>query len=179
MADTFLDLSCNLILFLTTLFLGFPVGPSGKESACQWRSRRRHWVKKILWGRDWQLPPVLLPGKSHGWRGLADYSPWALKGGHNWARMHTATLSSSFLSFPTGQTWTRVWISPCTLLLPPLSCKLNDFFWLLRTWTNTIAKLLKFKALNSGNPASEVLLHILIPLPAEWCLWAANGKLHN
>ena len=94
MAETFLDLSCNLILFLTTLFLGFPVSTSGKESACQCKSCRRHWVKKILWGREWQLPPVLLPGKSHGWRGLADYSPWTLKGGYNWTCMHTATLSS-------------------------------------------------------------------------------------
>ena len=30
----------------------------------------------LLWRRTWQLTPVLLPGKSHGWRGLVDYSPW-------------------------------------------------------------------------------------------------------
>ena len=27
----------------------------------------------------WQLTPVLLHGKLHGWRNLADYSPWGRK----------------------------------------------------------------------------------------------------
>ena len=26
--------------------------------------------------RQWQATPVLLPGKSHGWRSLVSYSPW-------------------------------------------------------------------------------------------------------
>ena len=29
-----------------------------------------------IWRRQWQLTPVLLPGKSHGWRSLVGYSPW-------------------------------------------------------------------------------------------------------
>ena len=29
-----------------------------------------------IWRRQWQSTPVLLPGKSHGWRSLGDYSPW-------------------------------------------------------------------------------------------------------
>ena len=28
------------------------------------------------WRRQWQPTPVLLPGKSHGWRSLEGYSPW-------------------------------------------------------------------------------------------------------
>ena len=28
------------------------------------------------WRRQWQPTPVLLPGKSHGWRSLVGYSPW-------------------------------------------------------------------------------------------------------
>ena len=52
---------------------------SGKESACQCR---RHgfdlWVRKI-WRRKWQSTPVFLPGKSHGQRILAGYSPWGHK----------------------------------------------------------------------------------------------------
>ena len=28
------------------------------------------------WRRQWQPTPVLLPGKSHGWRGLVGCSPW-------------------------------------------------------------------------------------------------------
>ena len=26
--------------------------------------------------RQWHATPVLLPGKSHGWRSLVGYSPW-------------------------------------------------------------------------------------------------------
>ena len=33
------------------------------------------WVEKIFWRRKWQLTPVFLPGKSHGQRSLAGYSP--------------------------------------------------------------------------------------------------------
>ena len=31
------------------------------------------------WRKKWQLTPVFLPGKSHGQRSLAGYSPWACK----------------------------------------------------------------------------------------------------
>ena len=30
--------------------------------------------------RQWQATPVLLPRKSHGWRGLVGYSPWGRYG---------------------------------------------------------------------------------------------------
>ena len=51
-----------------------------KESACQCRRLRFDpWVRKIPWRRKWQPTPVFLPGKSHGQRSLAGYSPWGLK----------------------------------------------------------------------------------------------------
>ena len=31
------------------------------------------------WRREWQPTPVFLPGKSHGQRSLAGYSPWDCK----------------------------------------------------------------------------------------------------
>ena len=34
---------------------------------------------KIPWRRKWQPLPILLPGKSHGQRSLAGYSPWGHK----------------------------------------------------------------------------------------------------
>ena len=37
------------------------------------------WVRKILWSRKWQPTSVFLPGKSHGQRSLAGYSPWDCK----------------------------------------------------------------------------------------------------
>ena len=33
----------------------------------------------IPWRRQWQPTPVLLPGKSHGWKSLVGYSPWGRK----------------------------------------------------------------------------------------------------
>ena len=35
--------------------------------------------------RQWHPTPVLLPGKSHGWRSLVGCSPWGRWVGHNWA----------------------------------------------------------------------------------------------
>ena len=47
-----------------------------KESACQCRRHRFNpWVRKILRRRKWQPTPVFLPGKCHGQRSLAGYSP--------------------------------------------------------------------------------------------------------
>jgi len=49
---------------------------SGKELtySCR-RCGFNPWVRKIPWRRKWQPTPVLLPGKSHGQRSLAGYSP--------------------------------------------------------------------------------------------------------
>ena len=38
------------------------------------------WLSNIpLWRRQWHPTPVLLPGKSHGWRSLVGCSPWGRK----------------------------------------------------------------------------------------------------
>ena len=61
-------------------------GSDGKESALDAGDpgRFNSWVKKIAWSRTWQPTPVFLPGKSHGQRSLADYSPWgSQRVGHN------------------------------------------------------------------------------------------------
>ena len=64
-------------LILTT---GFAGGTSDKESACQCRRYKRHaldpLVRKIPWGRAWQLTPVFLSEEFHGQRNLAGYRPW-------------------------------------------------------------------------------------------------------
>ena len=56
---------------------------SSKEFACQCRRHKSHGfapcVRKIPWRRKWQPTPVFLPGKSHGQRSLAGYSPWGHK----------------------------------------------------------------------------------------------------
>ena len=65
------------------LWLALSRDNSGKESTCQRRRRKRckfhPWIRKIPWRRKWQPTPVFLPGKSHGQRNLAGYSPWDYK----------------------------------------------------------------------------------------------------
>ena len=54
----------------------YTYGSDRKESACQCkRPRFNPWVGNFLWRRKWQPTPVFLPGKSHGHRSLAGYSP--------------------------------------------------------------------------------------------------------
>ena len=63
--------------------MGFPVGASDKESACQWRRYKKFrfhcWVRKIPWSRKWQPTPLFSPVKSHGQKSLVGYSPWNCK----------------------------------------------------------------------------------------------------
>ena len=73
--------------------LDFP-GNSGKEPMCQCRKHRRRgfypWVEKEM-EEEMASTPVFLPGKSHGQRSLADYSPWVCKRvTHDWACTHAA-----------------------------------------------------------------------------------------
>ena len=71
-----------------------PGGARGKESVCQCRRCKRcgfdPWVKKIPWSKKWHPTPVFLPGKFHGQRSMAGYSPmglWRVR--HDRATEHT------------------------------------------------------------------------------------------
>ena len=50
--------------------------------------------------RQWHPTPVLLPGKSHGWRSLVGSSPWGRWVGHDWV---------TSLSLFTFMHWRRKW----------------------------------------------------------------------
>ena len=82
---------------------GFPGGSAGKEPARQCRRLRRLrfniWIGKISWRRKWQPAPVFLPGKFHGQRSLAGYSPWGCKESDTTERLGTI---SFWLLYSTG-----------------------------------------------------------------------------
>ena len=63
-----------------------------KESTWECRRHRRcgfyPWVGMIPWRRKWQPTPVFLPGKFHGQRSLAGYSPRGHKELDDWT--HTS-----------------------------------------------------------------------------------------
>ena len=74
----------HCVSYLTSWSLNFLFGAmgiflrchSGKESTCQCRRCRFDpWVGRIPWRREWEPPPVFLPGKSHGRRSLIGCSP--------------------------------------------------------------------------------------------------------
>ena len=54
----------------------FPGGSDGKSLLAMQRLGFDPWVGKISWRRKWQPTLIFLPGKCHGQRSLADYSPW-------------------------------------------------------------------------------------------------------
>ena len=65
-------------------------------------------IKKIPWRRTWQPSPVLLPGKPHGQRNLAGYSPWGCKRvGHNLATKYTQTHQWLRLHASTAELWPK------------------------------------------------------------------------
>ena len=43
---------------------------------------------RFPWRRKWQPTPELLPGKSHGRRSLAGYSPWGRKESERTEQLH-------------------------------------------------------------------------------------------
>ena len=50
------------------------------------------WVQSLGWAdpleNEMTTTPVLLPGKSHGWRSLVGYSPWGCKESDTTKRLH-------------------------------------------------------------------------------------------
>ena len=68
------------ILYMVGISWGFPGGavvknpPANGGDAVSIPGSGR-----FPWSRKWQPAPVFLPGKVHGLRGLAGYSPWNRK----------------------------------------------------------------------------------------------------
>ena len=59
-----------------------------RSNAGDRRLRFDPWVGEIPWRRKWQSTPVFWPGKSHGWRSLAGYSPCGHKESDTTERLH-------------------------------------------------------------------------------------------
>ena len=72
----------SVILYNLTLTMGFPGGSVVKNLPAKQEMQFSPWVGKIPWRKKWQPTLVFLPGKCHGQRSLAGYSPW----GHNRVR---------------------------------------------------------------------------------------------
>ena len=117
--------------------LGFSPGSVVKTPPVMQRCKFDPWVGKIPWRRAWPPAPVFLPGKSHGQRSLAGYSPWGCKESDRTERLsvHTCPLlprvplcPSSLLPMVHGQGQTqrekqnrnKIWINT-------LCCEMSFF----------------------------------------------------
>ena len=91
---------------MEALPLGLPRWHSGKESTCNAGDAGDmgsiH-VRKLPWRRKWQPTPVFLPGKCHGQRSLASYSPWS----HKRVRHNLATKQQQEQSSLKHSHWNR------------------------------------------------------------------------
>ena len=65
----------------------------------------------LVWRRQWHPTPVLLPGKSHGWRSLEGCSPWGRCGLDTTERLHFHFSLFTFMH------WRRKW-QPTPVFLP-------------------------------------------------------------
>ena len=74
-------ISSSVIPF--SCFFNFPGGSDGSVCLQCGRPGFDCWAGKIFWRKKWQPTPVLLPGKSHGWRSVVGYSPWVRRVGHD------------------------------------------------------------------------------------------------
>ena len=58
------------------------------------------------WRRKWHPTPVLLSGKSHGWRSLVGYRPWSLKELDMTEQLHFTSHWKNGVPFPGRSTLT-------------------------------------------------------------------------
>ena len=141
-----------------------------KEPTCQCR---RHgfssWVK-IPWRRKCQPTPVFLPGKSHGWRSLASYSPL----GHKRARHNLVTEKQKYLNQPNMTDFPN--LSYHWVLLAIVVQSLNHVWLFVTPWTaacqiplsSTVSRsLLKFMSIELVMLSYHLILcHPLLLLPS-------------
>ena len=106
---------------------------------CCRRSGFHPWVGKIPWRRKWQPTPVLLPGKSHGWRSLVGYSSWGCKESDmNVMHAHSSAsdMTLMIISVPTSQ-MSEVLTWRC----PLLSSHKSQFFFVAITFFHILLSI--------------------------------------
>ena len=124
------------------------------------RHRFDSWFGKIPWSRKWQPTPVLLPGKSHGWRSLVGYRPWSRKESDmtEWLHFHFSLSTKKEQDLYT-QNYTTSWKEiKCLNKWEDISC-----LWIGRP---DIVKMTKLPKIDSMQALSK----------SRWCFFCTNGK---
>ena len=63
------------------------------------------WMVSWWWRRQWHPTPVLLPGKSHGWRSLEGCSPWGRWRSDMTERLHFHALEKEMATHSSVLAW--------------------------------------------------------------------------
>ena len=110
------SLSCQKCSFLM-LLLGLPKWHSGKECSSQCRRHTRHgfdpWIGESPWRRNGNTP-AFSPGRYHGPRNLAGYSPWGCKESDTteWLGVHACKAACYlFVLSSTKKRWPKLFLS--------------------------------------------------------------------
>ena len=107
------------------------------------------------WRRQWHPTPVLLPGKSHGWRSLVGCSPWGRKESDTTERLPFHFSLFTFLH------WRRKW-QPTPVFLPGESQGRGSLvaavYGVTQSWT-------RLKRLSSSS--SSTYIHTILSLFSE------------
>ena len=113
----------------------------------------RHLNATVFWRRQWQSTPVLLPGKSHGWRSLVGCSPWGHEESDMTERLHfhfslSCTgegngnpLQCSCLENPRdgGAWWAAVYgVAQSRTRLKRLSSSSSILYWCFSLWLTSL-----------------------------------------
>ena len=73
------------------------MAPRLKRLSAMWETRVRSLGREDPLEKEMAIHPVLLPGKSHGWKSLVDYSPWGHKELDMTQRLHFHFLYTSII----------------------------------------------------------------------------------
>ena len=91
-------LPCILPVCIPIVSLGRSILPGSKVSSLEF-------LVSVVerWRRKWQPTPILLPGKSHGWRSLVGYSTWDRRVGHEKHCYHVFVIHQDAISERQGK----------------------------------------------------------------------------
>ena len=116
--------------------------------------------------RKWQPSPEFLPGKSHGQRNLAGYSPWGHRVGHNWetkqqlnSRWRPGCALTAASNLHEAFVWAKTW-SKLSSHITPFSPQRNPILQ-MRKWEFIILQLNNCQGLQIVNCEVRIQTHTL------------------
>ena len=97
---------CRHLLFLPSIFPSLRVFSNESVLHIKWQ---KYWSFSFSISpsrrRQWQPTPVLLPGKSHGWRSLVGCSPWGHKESDTTEQLHFHALEKAMATHSSVLAW--------------------------------------------------------------------------